>query len=449
MIFRNTAAACCLLVSLVYADDWRMYLGDLGHHSMAAGETRLGPANVRGLRPLWTASMSGPVVTGVTVSDGILFFGDWAGSFHALDARTGAENWNAFLGMAPEPADPSCNPSIGVSAQPVVDGDTVYAAGGDSAVYALDRNTGEVRWRVTLADPATGSYLWSSVMLSQGALYIGIASLADCPLVQGGLARIPVDDPYHPQVRYFTPENTQGASVWSTPAIDEHNGMIYVTTGNGSSQDPENGVWGSALLALDAATLETRAWFFLPQTPEEDDNDWGTSPLLFKNGDQPLVAANGKNGVMYVLSRPDLQLLWSYKLATDCDSPPQGCGSVSTPAFDGKILVTGAGQPDGDGAPPGTVTAFDLDGNLLWQYAARKAVLAPVTLTPGLVFAASGWGVVALDPATGLELWNDGGHGGSFGQPVVSGGILYTTYVNGDVVAWAIPFDDVPERRPK
>ena len=36
-------------------------------------------------------------------------------------------------------------------------------------------------------------------MISQNALYIGIASLTDCPTVRGGLARIPLDDPTHPQ----------------------------------------------------------------------------------------------------------------------------------------------------------------------------------------------------------------------------------------------------------
>src|SRR5215475_12201468 len=190
MFIRAIPIAYCLLNSLAGAGDWKMYLGNLAHTSAAPSETAIGPANVAQFKPLWTAAMSGPVVSGVTVADGSIYFGDWAGSFHALDARTGAENWNTFLGMAP--AAEGCMPSIGISAQPVVDSDTVYAGGGDSAVYALDRGTGEVRWRVALADPAAGSYIWSSLMLSQGALYVGIASLADCPLVRGGMARIPL-----------------------------------------------------------------------------------------------------------------------------------------------------------------------------------------------------------------------------------------------------------------
>jgi len=434
--------ALCLLSAgtPAYASDWPMYLSDLSHTSFRADETQISPANVGQLQQLWNTSVGATVASGVTVSGGFLYFGDWSGNFHSLNAATGAIVWSQFLGVAPNPPDPSCQPQgIGPSAQPVVSGNTVYAGGGDSAVYAMDNGTGAIQWRVALADPASGSYLWSSLMLYRNALYIGIASLTDCPLVPGGLARIPLDNPTQYQIVYFTPANTLGAGLWSTPAIDSQNNLVYVTTGNGASQDAQQGVWGSALLALDATTLAVQSYFFLPYLASDDDADWGSSPLLFESGGQPLVAANGKTGVMYVLHRPDLALVWSYTLARDCDSPTLGCGSISTPAFDGSVLVTGAGQPDGEG-PPGTVYAFNAAGqNQLWRYAADSAVLAPVTLTPGLVFVGSSNSLTVLDESTGGPLWSDGGVGGGlYGQPVVSNGILYAAYVSGTVIAWAL-----------
>ena len=416
-----------------------MYLADLSHSSFRPNETQISPANAGQLEQLWKTSVGATIASGVTVSAGSLYFGDWSGNFHSLNSLTGASQWSQFLGLAPNPADASCQPrGIGVSAQPIVSGNTVYAGGGDSAVYAMDLATGAIQWRVALADPASGSYLWSSLMLYQNALYIGIASLTDCPLVRGGLARIPLDNPTQFQIAYFTPANTLGAGEWSTPAIDEQNNVVYVTTGNASTQDSQNGIWGSALLALDASTLEIKSYFFLPYPPVDNDADWGSSPILFASGGQPLVAANGKTGVMYVLHRPDLGLVWSYKLARDCDSPTLGCGSISTPAFDGNILVTGSGQPDGN-APLGMVYAFDpASQNLLWTYAADAAVLAPVTLTPGLVFVGSTNSLAVLDASTGSQLWTDSGaNGGLYGQPVVSNGILYAQYVTGDIVAWS------------
>jgi uncharacterized protein (TIGR03437 family) len=429
------------VATLTYAQDWPMYLGDLSHDSSRPGETTIYSGNAAQLRQLWKTSVGATVSSGVTASAGSVYFGDWSGSFHSLNALTGAAQWSQFLGKAPDPADPSCQPrGIGVSSQPAVSGNTVYVGGGDSAVYAMDRGAGTILWRVPLADPATGTYLWSSPMIYQNALYIGVASLTDCPEVRGGLARIPLDNPTNPQIAYFTPPNTQGAGIWGTPAFDQQNNLLYITTGNAGSQDPVNGVWGSALLALDPTTLKVQSYFFLPIAPEDSDADWGTSPVLFQSGGQPLVAASGKTGVMWVLHRPDLAPVWSYKLARDCDSPELGCGAISTPAFDGSVLVAGSGEPDGN-APPGMVYAFDPGAQqLLWQYGAAATVLGPVTLTPGLVFVSTENGLVVLNAATGATLWTDGGVSGAmFGQPVVSNGILYATYANGDVIAWGVP----------
>jgi len=85
------------------------------------------------------------------------------------------------------------------------------------------------------------------------------------------------------------------------------------------------------------------------------------------------------------------------------------------------------------------VYAFDPTAQqLLWQYAAAAPVLGPVTLTPGLVFVSTENGLVVLNAATGAVLWTDGGVSGAmFGQPVVSGGILYATYTDfGDLRGW-------------
>jgi uncharacterized protein (TIGR03437 family) len=431
-----------ILPIAVYADDWPMYLADLAHTSFRANETQINPGNVSQLAQLWKISAGAPVASGVTVSNGFLFVGDWAGNFRAVNASTGAVVWTRFLGVAPNPAQSGCMPGVGVSAQSVVNGQTVYAAGGDSAIYAMDRNTGAIQWRVALADPQTGSYLWSSLSIYQNALYIGMASLTDCPLVRGGLARIPLNNPANPQIQYFVPAGMTGAGLWSTPAIDTQNNLVYLTTGNAdaSLQDASRGIWGSALLVLDATTLAIKAHFFLPFVPQDTDADWGSSPLLFSSGGQPYVAANGKTGAMWVLHRPDLTPVWSYQLATDCDSPTQGCGSVSTPAFDGNLLITGAGQPAGANMPPGTVYGFDpVAQRLVWMYAARGVVVAPVTLTPGLVFVSSESGLAVLDETSGAELWNDGEAVGVYSQPVVSNGVLYATYINGDVIAWGLP----------
>jgi polyvinyl alcohol dehydrogenase (cytochrome) len=419
-----------------------MYLHDPAHSSFDPNESLLNPKNVGGLVPLWQTSLGGTISTGVTVSNGVLFFGAWDGNFHAVDASTGAILWLRYLGKAPDPDNPACGPGIGIASQATISGDIIYAAGGDSSVYALNRYTGEIQWRVPLADPQTGAFLWSSVLLSGNALYVGIASLADCPLVRGGVARIPLDNPTRPLIRYLVPQEVAGASVWSTPAIDEQANLLYITTGNadGDVQDATEGIWGSALLALDATTLEMRAYFFLPLQPGAYDADWGSSPLLFETPDgSPFVAANGKNGAMWVLHRPDLTPAWGTQLAIDCIAPEFGCGSLSTPAFDGRTLFTGAGASDLYPGYDGSIYAFDAAGTeLLWSRPSEGVVIAPVTVTPGLVYVPTTQGMAILDAATGDELWSDWGSAGLYGQAVVADGRVYSTYNNGDLIAWSL-----------
>lgn len=430
-----------LLGSYAAAADWTMYLGDPAHSSYLPAETELNPSNLSQLQQLWRLNVGAPVASGVTTSNGTLFFGAWDGYLYSVNGATGDVLWKVFVGVAPAPSEADCQPAIGVTAQPVVDGDVVYAGGGDSAVYALNRSTGAILWRTSLADPQSGAYLWSSLLLDNGAIYIGIASLGDCPLVRGGVARISLTDPSHPVVRYLAPDGALGAGVWSTPAMDDQNNLLYVTTGNADVQDANSGSWGSALLALDSTTLAIRAWFFKPIADFDPDSDWGSSPTLFRTADgRQYVAANGKDGVMYVLNRSDLSLAWTYKLATLGDDPEAGQGSLSTPAFDGRILYAGAGTSDAANSSPGTVYAIDpTTRNALWSYWARGVVLAPVTVTPYLVLVPSTKGLSILDAATGAEAWNDHATVGSFGQAVLANGIIFATYVNGDVAAWALP----------
>jgi uncharacterized protein (TIGR03437 family) len=423
------------------AADWPMYLGDPAHSSYLPAETELNPSNLSQLQQLWKLNTGAPVASGVTTYNGALFFGAWDGYLYSVNGATGDVLWKVFVGVAPAPGEADCQPAIGVTAQPVVDGDIVYAGGGDSAVYALDRTSGAILWRTSLADPQSGAYLWSSLMLNNGAIYIGIASLGDCPLVRGAVARISVSDPSHPLVRYLMPDGAVGAGVWSTPALDEQNNVLYVTTGNAAVQDAGSGSWGSALLALDATTLAIRAWFFKPVANFDPDSDWGSSPTLFQSADgRQYVAANGKDGVMYVLNRANLSLAWTYKLATLGDDPEAGQGSLSTPAFDGRTLFSGAGTSDASNSSPGTVYAIDpATHNSRWVYGARGVVLAPVTVTPYLVLVPSSQGLAILDAATGAEAWNDHGSVESFGQAVLTNGTIYATYVNGDVAAWTLP----------
>lgn len=424
------------------ADDWKMYLRNPAHTSFNSTETRIDKTNAQSLQPAWTYSRAGWLIaSALTVQDGVAYFGDWNGYFHALRATDGAELWSQYVGISAARSDPTCTPALGVTSQATVVGDAVYVGGGDSAVYALSKNSGQLLWKTQLADPQSGTYLWSSITVSRNALYVGIASLGDCPLVRGALVRIPLDTPDQPLIRYLMPEDQLGAGVWSTPAIDEGTNTVFITTGNGD-QDPIQGLWGGTFMALDATTLETKAYYFLPTDSTEEDIEWGSSPTLFDTPDgQRLVCATGKDGNLYALSRDDLSLAWTTRLAVSCICPECGCGSLSTPAFDGNMLYVGAGVDDPNGFANGSLYAIvPATGDVVWKKNDLDGtVIAPPTVANGLVYAASTTGVAAFDTQSGEVVWTDAAYGLSYAQPVIVDGTLYTTYLQGDIIAWRLP----------
>lgn len=423
------------MVALLFAD-WTMFTRDVRHNSFNADESAVTPVSISRLVKAWNLPNDGGLAAAPTLAGGVLYFGDWAGNFQAVSAADGSVLWRQQVGMSGQPEEPACSPVLGVTSQAAVTSDTVYVGGGDASVYALDRATGAIRWSAPLGNKDLGNYIWSSVTFYNGSLYVGLASLADCPLVRGALVRIDPNAPEKRIVRYLAPSTDLGAGVWSTPAIDADTNTVYVTTGTGD-QDASRGLFGGTLLALDADTLEIKRWFFLPTNSTEEDIEWGSSPTLFETADgRKLVGATGKDGVLYALSRDTLELQWTRKLAVQCICPECGCGSLSTPAYDGKTLYVGAGVDDPDGFGTGSLYAVDPgSGEVIWQQTLDGTVIAPVTVTPAVVVVSTLNGLKIFDISTGEVLWTDSGGGIIYSQPVVADGVIYVNYLRNGTVA--------------
>ena len=418
-----------------------MYGRDLAHTSFNNTENLLDIKKISTLQPVWTYKAGAVIASAPTLVNGVLYFGDWAGNVNAVDAQTGTLIWKKFVGVAATPKDPTCLSGVGVSSQPVVVGEVVYAGGGDSAVYALDRKTGTQQWRVQLADPAVGSYMWSAIVPYRGFIYTAIASLGDCPIVRGSIARIDPQNPQQPVIRYLVPAGEQGAGVWSTPVIDEATNELFLTTANGYEQNVDKGFWVGAFMKVDPATFATKAYYLFPNSDSLTDQVGGSSPTLFTPpGGVPMAAVSQKNGVMYAIKRSDASVAWTRKLAVACTEPEEGCGSLSTPSFDGKTLYAGAGVRDPEGFEAGSVYAINpADGTVVWEHDIDEAVIAPTTIANGMLFAPALDGLQIYDAATGQIVWTDNHRGSLYGQVIISNGVLYAAYVSGELTAWRIP----------
>ncbi|MET7477360.1 PQQ-binding-like beta-propeller repeat protein [Streptomyces sp. NPDC005648] len=93
------------------------------------------------------------------VHDGTLYLGGrHHREVHALDAATGEQRWSAWPYLV----------RGGFDTTPAIHGDTLYIAGSDSRLYALNATTGKARWRVT-AD----SSIRSAPVVADGKVYFG------------------------------------------------------------------------------------------------------------------------------------------------------------------------------------------------------------------------------------------------------------------------------------
>ncbi len=424
------------------AADWPTFLADGQRSGASAGETTLTTGNVSQLVSKWTYKTGGPIAASPTIVGGVVYVGSWDGYEYALDAVTGALKWKTFLGITT--GQSGCSPqTLGVSSAAAVTGGVVYVGGGDSYWYALDAASGNVLWRVFTGDnsAASGHYNWSSPLLYNGYAYIGVASLGDCPLVQGQLLQVSLST--HQLVNTFNvvPTGQVGGGIWTSPAVDPLTNTIFVTTGTITNYTTEP--LAQAIVAIDATSLTRKDSWQLPANVQVQDSDWGTSPTLFSDATGNLmVAAINKNGYAYAWKRSNLAAgpVWQQQVAVGGICPTCGDGSVSSGAFAGGSLFLAGGNTTINGTGyPGSVRAFDpATGNVKWQHGAPKPVVPALAYANGLVIDGAGPNLEVLSAADGTLLFTYKTGGALYAAPSVSNGMIYTGGTDGNVDAFGL-----------
>ena len=416
--------------------DWPMYLHD-GQLTAASTETILTPAAAPNLRPLWTYKTGGVVSASATVVGGVAYVGSWDGYEYALNATTGALVWKTFIGTT---TAPGCSPpQIGVSSVAAVVNGVAYVGGGDSNWYALDAATGSVLWTVPTGSTASGYYNWASPLIVGNSAYIGIASLGDCPLVQGQLLRIDLTTHAVVASVAFVPGGQVGGGIWTTPAIDPSTNTVYVTTG---TLNQVTQTLSEAMVAVDATTLAIKSSWQIPRSAANQDSDWGNSPILFSDSNgRPMVAGINKNGFLYAFDRTNLALgpIWADQVAIGGICPTCGDASVSSMAFaQGLLFVAGGNTTIGGVGYPGAMRAIDpTTGSVVWARGLADPVIPAIAYDNGMVFAGSGPRLEVFDAATGNVLSSYSTGVVTYSPPSISNGTVFMGTGNGTVYAFA------------
>jgi eukaryotic-like serine/threonine-protein kinase len=127
----------------------------------------------------WKFKTGSRVASSPAVDQGRVYFGSYDGNIYSVDAKSGEQRWKfategerRFTGRHLHGNDPSGesmpDPFDFYLSSPTIVQDTLYIGSGDGNVYALNADTGALRWKFH-----TGNVVHASPAIANGTLYIG------------------------------------------------------------------------------------------------------------------------------------------------------------------------------------------------------------------------------------------------------------------------------------
>jgi outer membrane protein assembly factor BamB len=447
--------------SYAATSEWPAYLGGPAHGSVSAS-TAITVANASNLHLAW--HWTPPAVSGrpastllasPTVYNGVVFEGTNSGYFYALSQATGSVLWHDDLGYVPAL---TCE-SRGITSTATVAPDpsperagkaTVYVAGGDGYLYALDASTGQLVWRTMAAPPSAdsnGYYNWSSPTVIGGHVYLGVSSQCDKPFVPGGVKVFDQATGQEQNDYWSMPSGYNGGGVWSSVAASQSSTGIQVWATTGSTVDPsEDPTYPQgdsySIVRLDGTTMQRQDIWTIPSSARGFDADFGASPALFTaffNGaKQNLVAACNKNGILYAWNANNLAAgpIWTKRIET-----PASSYCLAAPVFtSGALYQAGRVTTIGNTKYLGSIRRFGpAAGGLKWATGLPAGITGTPSLNSAGVLAVSSWdyttsaqnGTWLLNSSNGAILASFPS-GVQFAQPVFSGDeLLLATVARG------------------
>jgi len=310
----NAGEAATATAGSVQSADWVTYNGPLAGDRYSP-LTQITVANVGQLeqRCAFDAPEAVNFQSGIVAVNGVLYFTLFNHTY-AVDATTCQQKWTH---VRPEP-DTFLMVNRGVAYS---DG-RLFRGTGDAHVLAIDAADGKQLWDVSIGDPKKGESVPMAPIASNGLVFVGnaggdnfgvIGRIYALDAARGRVVwqfnTVPDSGPALATWPKASPKNPpSGGATWTSYALDESNGILYVPAGNPAPDfahalRPGENLYTNALLALDAKTGRLLAYV---QPLKGDYHDWdlATAPALIttKSG-RPFVAAASKDGHVYNIDR--------------------------------------------------------------------------------------------------------------------------------------------------
>lgn len=241
------------------------------------------------------------------IADGWIYIGSADGNVYALDADTGEIRWKFQTGEK-------------VRATPTVENGIVYIGSWDGFLYALDAKSGQLHWKYDAA-PHTDPPFYYRPIQTKALVYNG---LVYCASRKASIFALDI------QTGALKWEHRYGNGIWveSSPVVQD--GILYI--GSSASQ---------FVLALDAQSGEPRGIL-----PTQTFN-WGT-PAIADNvlyiGGTVYQKPQEKAGLM-ALQIDDGRItgpLWHLSVGATLDASGQWIGVASSPIVSGNVVYFGS-----------------------------------------------------------------------------------------------------------
>lgn len=392
-----------------------------------------------------------PLVTKDTI-----FVGDSNHGLLALERETGCERWvYEHDGLITSAIIPGNIRRAKAKDQPIL-----VFADRFSGVYAVDAQTGQLVWHITLQDHLVPLYS-GTPLVTNDTVFVPISSLEvglavnpfyGCCTTSGGMAAFDINTGekkwYLPTIEEaakvrgshfgFVDEwGPSGAPVWGAPTYDSKRNWLFFGTGQNYSHPTTD--TSDAIFAVDAASGEVQ-WvkqftandaFNAACTvslnhpncaqPTGPDVDFGAPTLLAHTPDgKDILLAGQKSGDVHAMNPDTGELLWSRKLGRGGIiggvhwglAVNESTGTVFVPINDRSAM-----NYPSPGTPTPGLYALDIEsGEPLWQFSRNSrcddeqcmyGLSSAITATNDIVITASMDGYLeVINAADGKLLWS-------------------------------------------
>ncbi|HEX8183389.1 MAG TPA: PQQ-binding-like beta-propeller repeat protein, partial [Blastocatellia bacterium] len=372
--------------------EWRMYQRDPAHTAFAVG-SKINTTNVSSLNQAWSFATLGPVTGTPVVAGGTVYVGSYDGNMYALRESDGSELWR----FATELVTDACGRTWGIDSTAALSNGRLFFGNGACNLYALDAATGRQIWRTSLGDSNAGAHLFSSPLVHNGKIYIGVSAHCNPPCVRGSVVCLDAADGRVLWTTYTAPSGSTGAGVWASFAVDPNRDLVYITTGNFCEGTD---TYGDSILALNAQTGAV-VWSYknVARDRGTENLDFGASPVLFDAGGFAMLAAGSQDGHCYAVNRGTGELIWDTRIT---DAKPNTSIISSPAAAYGKVFMGATVENT-----TGKVVALDQrTGNIVWEASQPAPIIGATAVAGGTVFIGGGdGGLRAYNAETGALLW--------------------------------------------